>query len=255
VNHDLGAAVAVLRRVRQDVQDDLRHTVGIDRDAETVSWHIDLDLMISLLENRTRHLERSHHHLSDLDALLAQLDLSARDARDVEQIVDQPHEMRDLPFDDLLLVRRRAAQPHQLKGRDDRRERIAQLVAEHREKLVLRAIGRACLGREHSVLAHHLAQLHDQALAVLLRDLAADGRGNLMGDALRDAHLAWRKHTRLRRIEHEFAEEARFVNEGNEPERANPLRIEDSSIGGEAGVGGGVEHEDRLRIECVARPW
>ena len=67
-----------------------------------------------------------------------ELDLAARDARDVEQVVDEPGEVVDLALDDLAT--RGSSSPahaHQLERGDDRRERIAELVAEHREELVL----------------------------------------------------------------------------------------------------------------------
>ena len=50
--------------------------------------------------------------------------------------------MADLPLDDraLALGGVDAAQLHELQRRQDRRERIAQLVTEHREELVLRAV-------------------------------------------------------------------------------------------------------------------
>ena len=51
--------------------------------------------------------------------------------------------MRDLPFDDgaLALGTDHAAEMHQLQRGQDRRQRISQLVTEHREELVLRAVG------------------------------------------------------------------------------------------------------------------
>ncbi len=60
----------------------------------------------------------------------------------VEQIVDQAHHVPDLAIDDRALVARELAalDLHQMQRRDDRRERIAQLVAEHREELVLGAM-------------------------------------------------------------------------------------------------------------------
>ena len=79
--------------------------------------------------------------LAELDGLAVQRDLALRDARHVEQIVDEAGEVRDLPLDDLAhpgdarVVRRHLVE--HLRGRDDRRERIAQLVRQHREELVL----------------------------------------------------------------------------------------------------------------------
>ena len=75
----------------------------------------------------------------------------------------------DLPLDDraLLVERVVAAQPHELQRRDDRRQRIAQLVAEHGEELVLGAVG-------HLGLGARLA-LQDEQLPVPLLDALAVG--------------------------------------------------------------------------------
>ena len=55
----------------------------------------------------------------------------------------------DLALDDVALAAdvAVAAHAHQLERGDDRRERVAQLVAEHREELVLRAARRLGGGR------------------------------------------------------------------------------------------------------------
>ena len=70
-----------------------------------------------------------------------QLDAALCDPRDIEQVVDQPRQMRDLALHEvhrlfhLWIV-------GQLSGQDlacvaDRRERISQLVREHRQELIL----------------------------------------------------------------------------------------------------------------------
>src|SRR5205807_1451661 len=69
---------------------------------------------------------------------------AARDARHIEQVVDQSREVRELPLDHVA----RPAQlwvgyrlhAHELYGTQNRRQRIAQLVREHREELVLVAV-------------------------------------------------------------------------------------------------------------------
>ena len=72
------------------------------------------------------------------------LDLAQRDARNVEQIVDQPRELRRLTSDDISglddrLVRR-LAHLYDLGRERDRGQRIAQLVGQHRQELVLAPI-------------------------------------------------------------------------------------------------------------------
>jgi hypothetical protein len=70
-----------------------------------------------------------------------QLDLVPSDARDIEQVVDQPRQVRCLPLQDAahLPDGRRLVRPGAKNRRDveDRGERIAQLVRQHGEKLVL----------------------------------------------------------------------------------------------------------------------
>ena len=64
--------------------------------------------MAALLEQVARDLDRLRDDVGDLEGLLSQRDLPARDLRDVEQIVDEPDEMTDLSLDDLLLAVGRA---------------------------------------------------------------------------------------------------------------------------------------------------
>ena len=125
------------------------------------------------------------------------------DARDVEQVVDHAREVRDLALDDAgaRRVARAVAARHHLERGDDRRERIAQLVAEHREELVLRAV--RDLG-----LAQRVARLAEQADVVerergALRQLA-DERAVLVAEAaprlgLQRAHRADRAAARDQR--------------------------------------------------------
>src|SRR3569832_2307532 len=85
---------------------------------------------------RNAYQKREHHGPT------IELDLVAGNARDIEQVVDQTREVLDLAFDDPVLACPRAValQLHQLNGGEDRRERDAPLVAEHREEVVLRAV-------------------------------------------------------------------------------------------------------------------
>jgi hypothetical protein len=61
----------------------------------------------------------------------------------VEQVVDHARQVRDLALDDATLppLVRTVAPGHDLERSDDGRERIAQLVAEHGEELVLGTVG------------------------------------------------------------------------------------------------------------------
>ena len=101
--------------------------------------------MLVLADERLQRLDGSGEDRLDLHRLLRQLDRASRDARDVEQIVDEPREMHGLAIDDVArpaqlgVVDRQAR--HDLDGVANRRERIAQLVREDREELVLVPVG------------------------------------------------------------------------------------------------------------------
>ena len=93
---------------------------------------------------RLRGLDRELQTSADIDHFALQLDAALRDPGHVQQVVEQSTKMHGLPLDDaderpLTLVLYESRQ--QLRGVGDRRDRIAQLVREHGEKLVLAAIG------------------------------------------------------------------------------------------------------------------
>ena len=73
---------------------------------------------------------------SELEPLALQLDLAAGDARDVEQVVDEPRQVPDLAVDDRLRPARLLAAGRgaleDVEAVADGRERVAQLVGEHR---------------------------------------------------------------------------------------------------------------------------
>lgn len=86
----------------------------------------------------------------------AHLDLPSRHARDVEQIVEQPAHVVHLAVDDLGRPRQRAVgarrQLEDIDGAAQRRQRVSELVRQHRQELVLVSLGsrslvpRAALG-------------------------------------------------------------------------------------------------------------
>jgi len=80
------------------------------------------------------------------------LQLAAGDPADVEQVVDQPHQVLNLAVEQVTgTVHGRIPcdlMPHDLDGIADRHQRVAQFVRKGGEKLVLAAIGLAqCLLR------------------------------------------------------------------------------------------------------------
>ncbi len=94
--------------------------------------------MASLLDQWNRDLGGVGDNLAHLQHVPPHLHLTAGDSRNIEEIIHQPHQVRDLTFDDLVLPAPIVApEGDQPKRRDNWGERISQLVSEHRQKLVL----------------------------------------------------------------------------------------------------------------------
>ena len=115
-------------------------------------------------EERSRDFHCLRRDSGDVDRLHVQLDASARDARHVQQVVDQAAKMCHLPIDQLQLLVVATSAPQDLERGHDRRQRIPQLVAQHRHELVF--VVRLALGfasrlfvraRFGDVLAHDVA--------------------------------------------------------------------------------------------------
>ena len=121
--------------------------------ASPVARHVDAQIVALLLEQRARHLDgrarrrRRSRPASRRSSTLPRVmrETSSRSSTSADQVLD-------LALDDaaLALGGVHAAQPQQLQRREDRRERVAQLVAEHRQELVLGAVGG--FGRSRSPL-------------------------------------------------------------------------------------------------------
>ena len=115
-----------------------------------------LELLVATDEERPGGLERALDDRRQRHALAAELQLAVRDAGKVEEVVDQPHHVRDLPLDHApgalapRLFLRRVARPGEDLGRArERRQRIAELVRERREERILPAVrlAQGALGR------------------------------------------------------------------------------------------------------------
>ncbi len=81
----------------------------------------------------------------EIQLLFAQFQAALRDARNVQQVVDEPHELLQLALEQLTRARGRGGvglrEPQNFDGIADGRERIAQLVSQGGEELVLAAMG------------------------------------------------------------------------------------------------------------------
>ena len=167
---DARTRIAVLRGVRQQIREHLLQPRGVAIDEE-IAGDVQRERLLSLLKQRLRGLDGALDDLGDRRALLVKVDLPAGDPRDVEQVVDQPHELLELALDDRQLLRRLAAQMHQLDGHHDRRQGISQLVAQHGQELVLgarRVLGRA--PRLDGALEQLAAELGERDVHLHARD-------------------------------------------------------------------------------------
>ena len=134
---DLLPLPAVLGGVVQQVGEDLNHPVRVDVDGQPVGRDRDAQGLALLAKQRESDLGGLRRDGGELHALSVQFDLAAGDARDIEQIVDQPTQVRNLALDDLELGIDLAAAAEDLERGHDRCQGVAQLVTQHGQELVL----------------------------------------------------------------------------------------------------------------------
>ena len=138
---DVRAVGRELRCIRQQIADHLREPDHVAVDLQRLRRRIDRHRLPPCGDHRPRGLERALDDILCDQALPLQLDLVAGDARDVQQVVDEAREMRGLPLQDAAHLpdgrRLVGARAKNRRDVEDRRERIAQLVRQHREELVL----------------------------------------------------------------------------------------------------------------------
>ena len=170
---DLPAALGVLGRIIEQVQKDLGqpNEVGIER--HRLVRQVDDQLVAVLVDHGPACFDGALEHLGQIDALFSQLDFSAADPRQVEQVVDQVDHLLHLAVDDRFarLEGRRivAGNPHDLQGIADGGEGIPQLVGQRRQELVLVAVHRAKFLVEPRIVegdGRHVGQLHEDRLVV-----------------------------------------------------------------------------------------
>lgn len=136
---DVAAAGGVLRRVRQQVRDDLRQAHWIRIDDQARARHVHGERVALFSDQHCRRLHGAADDGRELHRRLLQLDFAARDARDVQQVVHEVQDSLELSFDDDDFLGLGFSILEQLERRHDRGERVPQLVPEHGQKLVLGA--------------------------------------------------------------------------------------------------------------------
>jgi hypothetical protein len=115
--------------------------------------------------------DRTSNNLRHVERVAIQPDLSGHDAFDVEEVVDEVREVADLTPDHLARADSGAVlRVHALEHADrapDRAKRIAQLVSQHRQKLVfpaavaLGAVAFAARFEELAEIGHDQRQVGD----------------------------------------------------------------------------------------------
>ncbi len=144
VNVDVTTGIRELSRVVQDVGQDLNETDAIAVDDERIGRYARRHTMALGHKRAPARVERVGHDVADIYRLPAKGDTSHREARHIQQIVDQAHQMLDLTLHGLphlfpdVAVRRPRLHGERVA---DGRQRIAQLVRQHGEELVLAVIG------------------------------------------------------------------------------------------------------------------
>ncbi len=135
----------VLRGVAQQVLEHLPEPHRVARDRHRCARDADLEAMSAGVIDGAAHLRGDAHDARDVEALAFERDLPLRHPRHVEQIVDDSRHAPRLAGDDLQRTLRLGSRHLTLErgnGVDDRRQRIAQLVSEHPEELVLLPVRR-----------------------------------------------------------------------------------------------------------------
>ena len=84
------ARIGVLRGVVEQVGDDLREPDGVSLHADGRRGQLDGHLVVALGQERAARLQRLQGHRAEIERFETQVDLAEVDARDVQQVVDQP---------------------------------------------------------------------------------------------------------------------------------------------------------------------
>jgi hypothetical protein len=137
----------VLARVGAQVLEHLREAHRVGRDHPPRLDRFAGQPVVARLAGRAHGVERRMDRGRDRHVLDRELDVPTGDPRHVEQVVDQPAQVLELARRDRAGLARRCAEPrahrHHANRRRQARHRVAQLVAEHREELVLAPVGLA----------------------------------------------------------------------------------------------------------------
>ena len=150
---DAAAGGGVFGGIVQQVGDRLRQPGQVAIELDLVGRQLQHQPVMAGFDPRPAGFDRALDHRPQRDPLFLQPDLAAADARDVQQVVDQPDHVHQLTLDDgARPLRRRAVAGvllENLQAGADRRQRVAQLVRQGGEEFVLGTAGleQGLLGR------------------------------------------------------------------------------------------------------------
>ena len=152
---DLPAVRGVLGGVVEQVGENLRQPRRIGVHINGFRRELHRQRVPGLVDERAADFHGALHDLVQTDGLFAQGDPAPRDARDIEQVIDQTDHLRELAFHHFLRLaaglRVVARGPEQGQGVAQRGEGVAQFVGQGGQELVLAAVGVAQFGVEVGV--------------------------------------------------------------------------------------------------------
>lgn len=142
---DVPAGGRVLGGVVEQVGEHLREPHAVAFQRQRAVGQMQHELVLRGIEQWAAQLQRVVQHLAQVDGAHVRLDLAARDARDLHEVVDQPHHVVDLaPHHVVVAHRLVGSRPLALEQRQrglQRRQRIAQLVRQRGQKFGLALVG------------------------------------------------------------------------------------------------------------------
>ena len=145
VEMDLTTGRGVLRGIAQKIAEHLHQSGEIAMDCNRTIRALHDEAVLMRLDHGLQRFHGAIDDRTDRHDALAELDGAVRDARDIEKIVDQTREVRRLAIDDIARPDQRFTLQclilHQIDRVADGGERIAQLMGEDREELVLVPVG------------------------------------------------------------------------------------------------------------------
>src|SRR5690606_30370886 len=136
---DDGTAIGgELHRVVEQVAEHLQQARAVAVHPGVARRHVQAQQVVAAHRFGLGHFHRAGDDAGQVHARGGQADLSAGDAADVEQVVDEPGQLGHLAVDDVAatldVLRLDVFQLHHRYRIGDRRQRVAEFMAEHRQE-------------------------------------------------------------------------------------------------------------------------